>query len=358
MKRKIRKKVKIPISVVTMILSILVSILIFVCAVIHVEILEQGVIDVCADQQDTYVELVMKQICLVENRTDAEMIEKIIATLDSSTNKYWTLSHNQELLFVKDILETNKFKGFTTSTYYESASAKNFLESLDVNRVKHGVIMIDDKKYIASGAVFIYQDREYKICLLTNKAVILDNNMFLQAKVSILTLLAMISMVFVLSSVGFSYRIEKERRRKRMLQAELVEAQYRLSIKNDDRYSAIKYDKANEVWAFKMLPVFVEKLQQKKCVPVTVVKIACKDRESADLFLTNAKDILEKKILRFRMSDTQILLLCIQCHRGDAAWSIVPAVDDEVVIEKIYEIKDSSDMNMLLILNKINTGDE
>ena len=44
------------------------------------------------------------------------MIEKVLSSLDASSNKYWTLSENQELLFVKDVTETNKYKGFRENT--------------------------------------------------------------------------------------------------------------------------------------------------------------------------------------------------------------------------------------------------
>lgn len=356
MKKRVRRKI--PVSVYAMALSLLVSVLIFICTKMQIDKLEAGMVDVCAEQQDTYVELVVKQINLVDNRTSAEMIEKILSTLDSSTNKYWTLSSGQELLFVKDVMETNKYKGFTTSTYYISDSAKDFLERLTLNRVKHDVIFIDQKAYIASGVLFAYNGQEYKICLLTNKSVILDNNMFLEAKVSILTLLSVIMMILVLSSVGFSYRIEKEQKRKKNLQLQLIDAQYRLSISTDDQYAAVQHDRINDVWGSKMLPIFVEKLQQKKCAPVTVVSISCKDKETTNRFLEKAKEMFDKNMIRFRMSDTEIIVLCIQLLKGDATWNLVPAVDDEIMIQSIFEVHNVTDLNMIWIFEKLYKGEE
>ena len=48
---------------------------------------EDGLIDVCATQQDSYVQLVIDQINLKENRSDQEIIENILSTLDSSSNR-------------------------------------------------------------------------------------------------------------------------------------------------------------------------------------------------------------------------------------------------------------------------------
>ena len=56
---------------------------------------EDGIIDVCATQQDSYVQLVIDQINLKENRTDQEIIENILSTLDSSSNRYWTFPRSR-----------------------------------------------------------------------------------------------------------------------------------------------------------------------------------------------------------------------------------------------------------------------
>lgn len=101
---------------------------------------EDGLLDVCATQQDGYVQLVVDQINLKSNRDNEEIITDILGTLDASSNKYWTFSRDQAMLFVKDVLETNKYKGFTTATYYVSDSAREFLETLKQDRVPHSQI--------------------------------------------------------------------------------------------------------------------------------------------------------------------------------------------------------------------------
>ena len=63
---------------------------------------EKGIIEVCATQQDAYVQLVLDQINLKDNRDDEEIINDILKTMDSSSNKYWAFSKNQSMLFVKD----------------------------------------------------------------------------------------------------------------------------------------------------------------------------------------------------------------------------------------------------------------
>ena len=149
----------------TALLAAVLSISVSLCAAclvwLGLDRYERGVLDVCAVQQDAYVQLVLDQINLKENRSDTEIITGILSSLDASTNKYWTFSREQNMLFVKDVLETNKYKGLTTATYYASNSAQSFLNSLSVNHVIHGEIEIDGREYIASGVAFIYAASRY-----------------------------------------------------------------------------------------------------------------------------------------------------------------------------------------------------
>ena len=59
---------------------------------------EEGVLEVCATQQDAYVQLVLDQINLKSNRDDEQIINDILGTMNSSSNKYWTFSKNQSIL--------------------------------------------------------------------------------------------------------------------------------------------------------------------------------------------------------------------------------------------------------------------
>ena len=84
---------------------------------------EDSILSIYAEQQDAYVQLVLDQINLKDNRNDEQIIKEILETMDASSNHYWTFSKDQSMLFVKDITETNKYKGVTASTYYMSDSA-------------------------------------------------------------------------------------------------------------------------------------------------------------------------------------------------------------------------------------------
>ena len=164
---------------------------------------EKSVLAIYAQQQDAYVQLVLDQINVLDERSDEEIVQKILGSLDTSGRKYWTLTKDQALLFVKDVTETNRYKGLTTETFFTSDSAARFLQDLEINRVIHETIRMDGVRYVASGVIFEYNGAEYKICLLTNDTVILDNNIFLSSKIGLyvfgvllLGLLLVVSMIF------------------------------------------------------------------------------------------------------------------------------------------------------------------
>ena len=122
---------------------------------------ERSTLAIYAEQQDAYVQLVLDQINLLEDRSDEEIVQNILGSLDTSGRKYWTLTKDQALLFVKDITETNRYKGLTTETFFTSDSAAHFLKKLAVNRVVHQMITLDGDRYVASGVIFEYNGAQF-----------------------------------------------------------------------------------------------------------------------------------------------------------------------------------------------------
>lgn len=146
---------------------------------------EDSILSIYAEQQDAYVQLVLDQINVLDDRSDEEIVTKILGSLDASSRKYWTLTKNKALLFVKDVTETNRYKGLTSNTFFSGDSANDFLQNLAVNKVSHKIIQMGDDRYVASGVIFGYNGARYTICLLTNDTVILDNNSFMASKIGV-----------------------------------------------------------------------------------------------------------------------------------------------------------------------------
>ena len=94
-----------PVLIITTICVICVAVIAGFTAHIELQRYEDGILDVCATQQDAYVQLVLDQINLKDNRNDEQIIKEILETMDASSNHYWTFSKDQSMLFVKDNLQ-------------------------------------------------------------------------------------------------------------------------------------------------------------------------------------------------------------------------------------------------------------
>ncbi len=283
---------------------------------------EEGILDVCAKQQDAYVQLVLDQINLKQNRDDKEIIEEIIGTLDASSNKYWAFSKDETMLFVKDVLETNKYQGLTTATYYASDSAGKFIRNLSLNRVSHAEINVQDKSYVVSGVCFEYAGQEYRLCLLTNRDVLLDNNSYLGAKIGLITWGALVLIAMVLVSAGVSKLLQNEREKNtenerviHSLNESLVRLNAELTEKNF-------FGARENVWSRDALPAFVDKLRERDACPITLALFDVKEEKTS--FLNMANVLLDEYVLRFSWSEEEVLFVMLRVDKKAAKTAIRP----------------------------------
>jgi len=288
--------------------------------------MEMGLLDVCADQQDGYVELVLKQINLKENRDDAELVSQIIGTLDASPNKYWTLSSDQTILFVKDVLETNKFKGVTTSTYYVSESAREFIENLPSNRATHDFITIDDREYVASGVAFTYRGVQYSLCLLTNRDVLLESNIFLGIKTQLWIVFLLILGLLVIVPFALALQLVRAQEREDEDQRMIAMMGKRINQMNDRLTSMDLYDSRNNLWRQDMLPRFMKALEVRESVPITFIRVHCEDAEARTKFLSLAHYTLDNTCLRVAVEGYDLFLIFVGAGRDAALLSTMPCL--------------------------------
>ena len=313
---------------------------------------EEGVLQVVADQQDSYVQLVLDQINLKENRDDEEIIRNILGTLDASTNKYWTFSKDEAMLFVRDVLETNKYKGFTTSTYYVSDSAKNFLAGLRRNTVTHELIRIEDKEYVASGVIFLYNEAEYRLCLLTNRELILDNNDFLKAKVNVGIIFLIAVFLMVVGTMWFSSRMAIFHQRLKERDQTIAELTANVTNLNEKLVVRTTYDTKRTLFQEGMIRDFLRRIQAKGIRPVTFAVIKCANERT---FLEQSQVILDRGVLRFQLEgraelldgadvEGKVLLVFIRCDHDNAMLSLNFLMNIRTEVMAVEEWDGNSDI--------------
>lgn len=297
---------------------------------------ENGLVDVCATQQDAYVQLVLDQINLKSNRDDEEIITDILGTLDASSNKYWTFSRSQAMLFVKDVLETNKYKGFTAASYYDSDSAQAFLEGLQVNRVTHRTITMDDTEYVASGVAFSYNGSSYRLCLLTNRSVLLDNNAFLGAKVNLLTVLSLILLSLILVPLIFARHMREMQFELDGKEESIRELNLRLEQLNKRLSERDLHDTRFNLWQEDAIGGFLEKLSARGVENVNVLEVICDDPVARERILASAHYALDKNVLRFQLGTQDLLFIFVQTDRDAAVLSVMALLGQDARIGRRY----------------------
>lgn len=278
---------------------------------------EDGILSVYATQQDGYVQLVLDQINLKTNRDDAEIVEDILRTLDSSNSHYWTMSQQNDIVFVKDVLETNRYKGFSTQTYYSTESADAFISSLQVNRVVHSVIEMNGTEYVASGVLFDYNGMNYHLCLLTGKDVILDQNEYMSAKICLILLLIIILLFIIAGGMVIVVLAEKWYKKycvsdaeNREMVAKIEQISWEKTKK--DRQFETKYN-AFEADALMNLLMRVE--EKKDVWPLELLLINCPAGEGRDAFFAQLQIKFNEKTIRVIVDDTYILLLNLRAEQ-------------------------------------------
>lgn len=296
---------------------------------------EEGILDVCAVQQDGYVQLVLEQINLQGGQGSEEDITRILGTLDASSNKYWTFSKDQSMLFVKDVLETNKYKGFTTKTYYVSDSARAFLDSIQTNRVTHGNIMIEDKEYVVSGTAFVYGGDTYQLCLLTNRDVLLDNNQFLGAKIELGIIAAVLLFLLVIIPMAYAIWIRKLQRASAESEEAVRTLNENLSRMNKLLSEQDLHDTRSNIWKQEALPEFLKKIRDRGATPSTLVKVKCASAEASEELLQRAASVLDKTVLRFEMEDSNLAFLFVQRDMDPAVNQLLPLLTQETTLEDL-----------------------
>lgn len=303
---------------------------------VQIQYYELSVLEIYADSQDAYVQLVLDQINLLENRTDEEIVSDILSTLDSSSNRYWTFSSEETMIFVKDVTETNRYKGFTTSTYYVSDEARQFIGNLLDNKVSHDIIPVNSRNYVISGVAFQYNGLEYKICLLTNPETVLEHNVYLNAKINLSIVVSAVLLLFLLSVVIMT--IMYERKYTALVREKKTSEELRVMV---ERLTAALereriFDTQLSVFHHSVFDMLMEKLEKKKITPVTVSYLEYDNEEDKKNFLKQCQVMLDEHVFRFQNEqEKKIIFVTIQCTKEAFLHALRPLLRNNIRLVQI-----------------------
>ncbi len=280
---------------------------------------KDAILQVYATQQDNYVQLVVDQINLLDDRTDESIISDIIDTLDSGNTHYWTLAKGENMLFVKNVTETNKYQGAVMDDFFDTATADKFVDELNVNRAAHDIIRMNGQRYVVSGAVFEYNRSEYSLCLLTDETVILDNNDFLSTRIALYIYVILIMLLLLLAAMIAEAMVMRREEDNNMLKGRLeLQNQHinrlELEAKQRDSYNT-RYNAYNEL----LLSEFAKRLDARGLDAAVLVRIDYTSVEDAKKFLLQAATTLDETVIRFKNDTGRVSLIMTGFHEKMAS---------------------------------------
>lgn len=298
--------------IIIIILAWLLAIIVVLFGRFFLKQYENSILSIYAEQQDGYVEIINKQINLQADRSNYDIIQNILGTLDNSDKTYWTMEADQSVVYVKNVIETNKYKGVSPATVFNTSSARKFLKDLSTNRTVHAYINLNGEKYVASGSLFSYNGKEYGLCLLTDESVILDNNTYLMAKTAIQILWVIIICMFIMITIIAVILLQRQNSIIRSKQDQITTLNLKLDAINKEQKLKDMFGAKWNVYQDVMLQRFIDTFENKDLDRIVFCHVIFQDDEERDIFLQETVGRFDEEILKFYQGDNGLVLLFVR----------------------------------------------
>ena len=270
---------------------------------------EDSFLQVYGMEQDGYVQVTIDQINRLGSSATEAQITNIISSIDTSATGYWTLTSEDDILFVKSVTETSRYKNLSADSYYNMDSSKAFIRSLSTEGVKHEIIFINNDRYIASGGRFEWHNKTYTVCLMTYDYAILNQNSLLEAKNVIIVMVSIMVAIFI-CAIMISVRIISKNQ-VRIAQYQHNEIRLNEIIANLqeklDTYEA--FTSKFHTYYPRAIPVFLRSLYEKGVAPLHVVLIKVKDESKMNDYLERMLMSTDENTLRFVVEENKLLVI-------------------------------------------------
>lgn len=273
---------------------------------------ETRFLEIYGSEQDGYVKVILDQINSLEHQGTEENITDIIASLDMTASKYWTLSKEDTFLFVKSVKETNRYNSFTDSTYYTTETALKFRNSLKINQVEHQIIYLDQDRFIASGVIFNWQGEAYQICLFTYDKVILEDNILLECKNAIIIIFSMVLALFIILSMILSRKINAQSNDIKKQQEHAVWQNQQINLLDEQLKREYAFSASRHVFKNIVLDEFLDILDKKNVSPLHFAIFETESTEARDKFFEYMQVVLDNQVLRFSMDERMVVLIFVK----------------------------------------------
>ena len=227
----------------------------------------------------------------------------------------------------------------------------------DSNKVVHGVIKIEENSYIASGVLFEYQGEEYRLCLLTNTMVLLENNELLRARTEIGVTIFFLTVLFALTALLFAMKVRKLELEKADTHKTMQEMNEHIERLNDQLTKWDIHDTQKNVWSRDSLLGFAERLEQRAAYPLTLVLVRTGDLAESKKFLDLAHYVLDHNQLRFQINDMLFAFLFVQCDARAVDYSLKPLVARYGQVIRSITVDENSEEDLVSCCKRVLEGE-
>ncbi len=260
-------------------------------------------------EQDGYVQVTIDQINRLGDDATEDQITDIISSIDSSAKGYWTLTTENDILFVKSVTETSKYKNLTADSYYNMDSSKTFIRRLSTEGVMHDIIFINNDRYIASGGKFVWHGKTYTVCLMTYDYVILNQNSLMEAKNVVIVMVSIMVAVFICSIMIAVRTISKNLVRIAQFQSNEIGLNKTIAKLQEQINTYEAFTSKFHTYYPKAVPVFLRSLYHKDVGPLHVVLLRIKDVRKMDDYLQKMLMATDENTLRFLLDEEHLMVI-------------------------------------------------
>ena len=221
------------------------------------------------------------------------------------------------------------------------------MTGLKFNQVAHDIIKVDDRTYLVSGVLFEYAGQDYRLCLMTEKNVLLDNNTYLEMKVQMQTFVIVLLLILVLVTTIYAFVIRRQAVKLDDKEADIKELCVRVSKLDEKLMDKDLHDTKNNVWKQSAIVPFIEKLTKKEYIPITFAQIECIDIECRRRFLERAVYVLDRRVLRFEYGACDVVLIAVGMTKPQLNYGLDILKDAGITIQSIKLVDNNTEMNRL-----------
>lgn len=137
------------------------------------------------------------------------------------------------------------------------------MNRLKLNQVGHQIIYLNEDRFIASGMIFEWRGQQYRICLLTYDKALLEDNILLECKNSIIIILLLVLALLIILSMMMSKKIRGQASRIALQEERAIWQNQQLEQLDEQMKREHAFSARKRVFKHTVLDEFLQELDER-----------------------------------------------------------------------------------------------